>query len=78
MSIPHPFPYDGRTGARQYGQILPDSLGLTHIEINAGRSSQATLLGRSARTYESLYLSPALAAQFGLVQSLQSLGLQQP
>ena len=55
--------YDGRTGAKQFGQPLPDFLGLTHIELDAGRSSQATLLGRSSRTYESLYLSPALVAR---------------
>jgi len=35
-------------------------LNLHKIEINAGRSSQSTLLGKNAKTYESLYLSPAL------------------
>jgi DNA adenine methylase len=34
---------------------------LTLVEIEAGRSSQATLLGRKEMTVESLYLSPALA-----------------
>ena len=53
--------YDGRTGTKTYGKPLPASLGLTHIFVEAGRSSQATLLGRKDRTYESLYLSPALA-----------------
>lgn len=52
--------YDGRTGAKSYGEPLPDSLGLAHLELPAGRSSQATLLGLSSRTYESLYLSPSL------------------
>jgi DNA adenine methylase len=52
--------YDGRTGSKKFGQALPDSLELQHIELDAGRSSQATLLGRSDRTYEALYLSPAL------------------
>ena len=52
--------YDGRTGDKRFGQILPETLGLRHIEINAGRSSQATLLGQKSITYESLYLSPAL------------------
>jgi DNA adenine methylase len=33
------------------------------MEIEAGRSSQATLLGRAEMTVESLYLSPALAEQ---------------
>lgn len=54
--------YDGRTGTKTYGQPLPAALRLTHLEIRAGRSSQATLLGRSDVTYESLYLSPALVA----------------
>lgn len=52
--------YDGRTGEKEYGRALPDSLHLERVEIDAGRSSQATLLGRNAKTYESLYLSPAL------------------
>ena len=52
--------YDGRTGTKTYGQPLPASLGLTHLEIEAGRSSQATLLGREEITVESLYLSANL------------------
>lgn len=52
--------YDGRTGTKTYGKPLPDFLQLTRLEICAGRSTQATLLGRSDMTYESLYLSPAL------------------
>lgn len=53
--------YDGRTGSTVHGRKLPKHLDLTHIELHAGRSSQATLLGRDDSTYESLYLSPALA-----------------
>jgi DNA adenine methylase len=52
--------YDGRTGNKKFGDLLPPSLGLTHVELEAGRSSQATLLGRDEITYESLYLSQAL------------------
>jgi len=52
--------YDGRTGRKVHGRPLPAQLRLLHIEIHAGRSSQATLLGRSESTVESLYLSPAL------------------
>ena len=52
--------YDGRTGTKTYGPTLPRALNLTRLEICAGRSTQATLLGRSDVTYESLYLSPAL------------------
>ncbi len=53
--------YDGRTGDKTHGKPLPDELNLTLIELYAGRSSQATLLGRSDVTIESLYLSPNLA-----------------
>lgn len=52
--------YDGRRGDKSFGELLPASLGLTHIELDAGRSSQSTLLGRDEVTYESLYLSQAL------------------
>lgn len=58
--IPFVVSYDGRTGTKRFGEPLPASLELTHIEINAGRSTQATLLGRDEITFESLYLSPAL------------------
>ena len=58
--------YDGRTGDRSFGEPLPASLELQHLEVCAGRSTQATLLGRTDMTYESLYLSPALwTAQSG-------------
>lgn len=55
--------YDGRTGVKTFGSPLPNTLCLKRLEIDAGRSSQATLLGRTANTYESLYLSPALVAR---------------
>lgn len=58
--IPYIVSYDGRTGSKLHGQRLPEYLGLEHLEIDAGRSSQETLLGRDAKTYESLYLSPSL------------------
>lgn len=53
--------YDGRTGGKQHGQPLPRHLKLRHLELCAGRSAQATLLGGDDVTYESLYLSPTLA-----------------
>jgi DNA adenine methylase len=53
--------YDGRTGDKVHGYRLPSHLRLHLVELNAGRSSQATLLGRTEVTVESLYLSPALA-----------------
>lgn len=53
--------YDGRTGERVHGRKLPERLRLHLIELHAGRSSQATLLGHDEVTVESLHLSPALA-----------------
>lgn len=58
--IPFILSYDGLTGRKTYGAPLPGNLGLTRVEVDTGRSSQATLLGRVERTVESLYLSPAL------------------
>jgi DNA adenine methylase len=52
--------YDGKLGNKTFGRILPESLDLKRIEINVGRSSQSTLLGRQETTIESLYLSPSL------------------
>lgn len=52
--------YDGKLGERVYGQALPEHLCLERLELNAGRSSTATLLGRDDVTVESLYLSKPL------------------
>lgn len=65
-SIRYLVSYDGRLGNRTYGKPLPDKLDLTLVEIEAGRSSQATLLGRDEVTIESLYLSSNLAADLGV------------
>jgi DNA adenine methylase len=59
-NIPFILSYDGRTGKKSYGQNLPDELGMYRLEIEAGRSTQATLLGRDDVTYESVYLSSNL------------------
>jgi DNA adenine methylase len=58
--VPIILSFDGVCGARTYGQDLPRSLGARKVLLNAGRSSQATLLGRNEETLEALYLSPAL------------------
>lgn len=67
--------YDGRTDAKTFGNPLPDFLNLERVEMNAGRSSQATLLGRKAITYESLYLSPALVNRLDANTSTRQLAL---
>ncbi len=58
--VPYIVSYDGRCGDKTYGRPLPPSLSLRHIEVEAGVSTQGTLLGRTEATVESLYLSPAL------------------
>jgi DNA adenine methylase len=57
--------YDAVTETKQYGNAMSSDLGLTHIHVTAGRSSQATLQGIHKVTVESLYLSPALVARLG-------------
>jgi len=57
--------YDGQTGAKRFGKPMPKTLALTHVQLEAGPSTQATLLGRNATTVESLYLSAALAEEVG-------------
>lgn len=62
--------YDGRTGSKVYGVKLPEHLNLTHMELDAGRSTQATLLGRDDATFEALYLSPALASELAEAKTI--------
>ena len=69
--------YDGRTGAKVHGRSAPRDLGLFRIELSAGPSSQETLLGRAAITYESLYLSPALTEHLRLARSYPKRPAQQ-
>jgi len=65
-NIPYILSYDGITGTKSHGIPLPENLRLKKIEINAGRSSQATLLNRNEITIESLYLSPSLSYKLDL------------
>ena len=53
--------YDGKLGDKAFGKVLPKRLNLEKIEIEVGRSSQSTLLGKAENTIESLYLSPSLS-----------------
>ncbi len=57
--------YDAVTETERYGNAVSADLGLTHLHVIAGRSSQATLQGINKVTVESLYLSPALVARLG-------------
>lgn len=69
--------YDGMTGDKVIGKPLPDELNLTHLLIDAGTSAQATLNGRSEKTFESLYLSPGLIRKPDPYQQLSFLNLIQ-
>ena len=65
-NVPFILSYDGRTGKKSYGQGLPEEFGMYRLEVNAGRSTQATLLGRDDVTIESVYLSKNLVGQLGI------------
>lgn len=65
-NVPFILSYDGRTGKKSYGQNLPDGLEMYRLEIEAGRSTQATLLGRDDVTVESVYLSSNLIGKLHL------------
>ena len=56
--------YDGCCGTRQYGNDLPKELECKKILLDAGLSSQATLLGKREVTYEALYVSKGLSNHF--------------
>jgi len=58
--VPYLLSFDGTCGDKKYGKDLPEFLNLKKTWLDAGRSSQAILLGRDDVTVESLYLSPAL------------------
>lgn len=65
--------YDGKCGAKEYGQELPKRLGCQKILLNAGLSSQAILLGKKSTTFEALYVSEALIPIFHTVSQQLSL-----
>ena len=54
--------YDGECGEKGYGQDLPKSLNCKKIMLNAGVSTQSTLLGKKDTTFESLYISDNITA----------------
>ena len=56
--------YDGTCGDISYGEELPASLRCRKVLLNAGLSSQSTLLGKKATTFEALYISKGLAPTF--------------
>ena len=69
--------YDGMTGDKKIGQDLPESLGLTHLYVNAGTSAQSVLNGNRQTTFESLYLSKNIKHNEQFVQLTLNLKCQE-
>jgi len=69
--------YDGRTGDKVHGRRLPPHLQLQLVELDAGRSSQATLLGRTEVTLESLYVSKTLTERLQIRRRSPSRQMEQ-
>ena len=70
-SIDYVISYDGECGGKEYGKELPTELDCTKILLNAGISTQATLLGKRNITYEALYVSKNLSKNSdGIYQQL--------
>lgn len=63
--------YDGKRGDKQYGEDLPEELGLQKVLLDAGLSSQSMLLGKKEITYEALYVSKGLQQRFVPLQEQQ-------
>jgi DNA adenine methylase len=55
-NVPFMLSFDGTCGDKSYGSELPEFLGLKKVLLNAGRSSQATLLGRKEKCYKILWM----------------------
>ncbi len=66
--------FDGSVGGRRFGPDLPAELGLSRVDLPAGRSSQATLVGRSERTVESLYIAPTLLSSLDSMAQKDAIG----
>lgn len=76
-NIPFILSYDGRTGNKTYGEELPAGLKLHKVEIDAGRSSTATLHSRNQRTFEALYISDNITKMINFKKKQNTL-LKQP
>ncbi len=77
-NIPFILSYDGRTDNKTYGEELPKELNLHKIEIDAGRSSIATLHSRNERTYEAVYISDNLASISHINKRIELVSIKQP
>ena len=76
--IPFILSYDGRTGDKVFGKPLPEELNLVKIELDAGRSSTATLHNRKQNTFESLYISTYLNKKISIQDILNPKQIKTP
>jgi len=76
--IPFILSYDGRTGNKVFGKPLPEELNLFKLELDAGRSSTATLHKRTQHTFEALYLSEYLAEKISIPNILNPKRVKTP
>jgi len=65
--------YDGQCCGKEYGEELPKDLECKKILLNAGVSTQATLLGRKSITFEALYISRNLQSYINFIPRQMSL-----
>ena len=65
--------YDGECGGKEYGEDLPMELECKKLLLNAGTSTQATLLGRKETTLEALYVSRNLQPNIQYIPHQMSL-----
>jgi len=65
--------YDGECGGKEYGNELPPFLKCTKFLLNAGISTQATLLGKRDTTYEALYVSENLVEMINSIPKQMTL-----
>lgn len=77
-NVPFILSYDGRTGEKTYGEDLPKELNLHKVEIDAGRSSLATLHNRNERTFEAVYISNNLASISTINKKIELFKIKQP
>ena len=77
-NVPFILSYDGRTGEKTYGEELPKELNLHKVEIDAGRSSLATLHNRNERTFEAVYISNNLASISTINKRIELHNIKQP
>jgi DNA adenine methylase len=65
--------YDGECGGREYGSELPARLNCTKFLLNAGPSTQATLLGRRDTTFEALYVCNDLVGRMDHIEAKRAI-----